>query len=58
MPDAPAPPPRPKRIDYTDPTVRTMALYLRKEAEFKAKQEMERLLEAARQQAGDAPKDL
>lgn len=48
----------PKRIDHNDPTVKIMGNYLRKNAEFEAKQEMERLLEAAKRQAGDAPKDL
>jgi hypothetical protein len=59
MPDIPPEPPLdPKRIDHNDPTVKTMGLYLRKEAEFKAKQEMERLLAEAKRQAGDAPENL
>ena len=40
----------PKRIDHNDPTVRTMGLYLRREAEFKARQEMERLIAEAKRQ--------
>jgi hypothetical protein len=60
MPDQPAPelPPDPKRIDGDDPTVKIMGHYLRKNAEFEAKQEMERLLEEAKRQEGDGSKDL
>lgn len=47
-----SPPPRnPKRIDRNDPAVRTMAVYLRKTAEFEAGQEMKRLMEEARELA-------
>lgn len=56
IPDEPAePPPDPKRIDHDDPTVRIMGHYLRKNAEFAAKQEMERLIEEAKRQAGEPP---
>ena len=60
MPTPPSDEPEqdPKRIDHNDPTVKIMGLYLRKEAEFKAKQEMERLIEEAKRQEGPAPKDL
>ncbi len=54
----PEPAPDPKRIDYDDPTVRTMGLYLRREAEFKARQEMLRLLEEAKRQEGPAPENI
>lgn len=48
----------PKRIDHDDPAVRIVGHYLRMNAEFAAKQETLRLLEEAKRQAGDAPKDL
>lgn len=45
----------PPLIDQNDPTARTMALYLRKNAEFAARKEMERLVEEAKRQAGEPP---
>lgn len=60
MPGHPDPelPQDPKQIDHNDPAVKIMGHYLRKNAEFAAKQEMQRLLEEARRQGGDAPRDL
>lgn len=48
----------PKGIDHNDPTVRILGHYLKKNAEFAAKQELERLIEEAKRQQGPAPKDL
>jgi hypothetical protein len=56
MPDQPDPEPQdPRQIDHNDPTVRIMGNYLRKNAEFAARQEMERLIEEAQTQAGEPP---
>ena len=56
----PTPPPDepeqdPKRIDRNDPAVRIMGHYLKKNAEFEARQEMLRLIEEAKRQAGEPP---
>lgn len=47
--------PDPKRIDHNDPSVQILGHYLRKNAEFEARQEMERLVDEAKRQADEPP---